>query len=302
MKISVVAPVFNEQDSLKQLHEQISALGAVISEIVYVNDGSTDASSAILAEIAGKDNRVKVVNQGRNRGQTAALAAGFAAASGEWIVTLDADLQNDPADIPALIAKANEGWDVVSGWRKDRNDPYFSKVLPSHIANSLISCITGLSLHDYGCTLKIYRAACVKNLSMYGEMHRFLVAYCAWEGAKVTEIVVRHHRREHGISHYGWERVFKVVLDLLAAKYFLSYSSKPMYIFGGVALVSAAMSIAAALFVIIRKIWMGGLWMSPMILIAFFMASVSVVCLLLGFIAEQLTRIYFETRRKNGVS
>lgn len=301
MKISVVAPVFNEQYSLQQLHERISALGAAVSEIVYVNDGSSDGSPAILAGLARGDNRVKVVSLPRNCGQTAALAAGFAASTGDWIVTLDADLQNDPADIPALIAKANEGWDVVSGWRKERHDPYFSKVLPSHIANSLISGITGLALHDYGCTLKIYRAACVKNIPMYGEMHRFLAAYCAWEGATVTEIAVRHHRREHGVTHYGWERVFKVLLDLIAAKYFLSFSSKPMYIFGGAALGSGAVSVAAALFVIIRKFWMGGQWMSPMILIAFFMAGISVVCLLLGFIAEQLTRIYFETRRKNGV-
>ncbi len=232
-KISLVIPVYNEEDNVFPLYEKITEALDPIGirwELILVDDGSRDQSMERMKELVQKDERVKVLELRRNYGQTAAMAAGFDEARGEFIVTLDADLQNDPADIPALLSKAADGYDIVSGWRRKRKDAFLSRTLPSKIANGLISRITGTHLHDYGCTLKVYRRDAMKGLNLYGEMHRFLPALVAQGGAKIVEMEVNHHPRLHGTSKYGIGRTFKVVLDLMTVKFLGSYSTKPIYL------------------------------------------------------------------------
>ncbi|MBN1823658.1 MAG: glycosyltransferase family 2 protein [Endomicrobiales bacterium] len=297
MDISIVIPVFNEKGTIEELYGKINNAVKNFREIIFVDDGSSDGSTEIIRGIASKDKKARAVVLSRNYGQTAALSTGFLCATGEFVVTLDADLQNDPADIPELVRKAEEGWDVVSGWRKKRQDPFLAKQLPSAVANVLISSITGVRLHDYGCTLKAYRRSLLENLVLYGEMHRFLPAYLAWNGARICELSVSHHARRYGESHYGLERVFKVVLDLLVAKFLLSYITKPIYVFGGMSLVFFLLSLLTGAAVVARKVFYEGQWISPLIFVCFFLAGVSVLCLLMGFLAEIMTRIYFEARK-----
>jgi glycosyltransferase involved in cell wall biosynthesis len=300
--VSLIIPVFNERESLRQLYAQIKQLdddSLRDMEIVFVDDGSSDGSLEILKEIAAGDGRARLLALTRNFGQTIALSAGIKNSTGNLIVTMDADLQNDPKDIPKLLKKLQEGWDVVSGWRKERKEPYFSRVLPSSIANLMISFLTGVRLRDYGCTLKAYRREFLERLSIHGEMHRFLPAYCAWQGAKVSEAEVRDYPRLHGKSNYGLSRVFKVILDLIVLKFVFSYFSKPIYVFGGIAIISFIAGTAINLFVIIRKIFLAGQWLSPLFFVGFVLWAFSIICVLLGLLAEILVRLYFESNENS---
>ena len=299
---SVIVPVYEEEDNLVPLHARITEVLAPTGsdyEVIYVDDGSRDHSFARLQEIAADDERVIVVQFRRNFGQTAALAAGIAQARGEVLVFLDADLQNDPADIPRLLAKIDEGYDVVSGWRVNRQDAAVSRRLPSHIANSLISAVTGVHIHDYGCTLKAYRREVVEHIHLYGEMHRFIPAHAAWVGASITEIPVDHHPRLHGRSKYGIGRTMKVVLDLLTVKFLGSYSTKPIYVFGGLGLATILLSCVSGVLLVAQKLVIG-VWMirSPLLLLSAMLFIVGVQLILMGLLAEIGVRTYHESQTK----
>ena len=245
-KLSLFLPVYNEEENLSRLNAKIFAAMATLGhsfEIIYVDDGSRDRSLALLEQFAAADPRVKVIAFRRNYGQTAAMAAGIHAAQGEILIPMDADLQNDPADITRLLTKLDEGFDVVSGWRKDRQDSFLSRTLPSRIANALISRIGGVPLHDYGCSLKAYRREVLKDVNLYGEMHRFIPIYAAWAGGRVTEIPVTHHPRTAGVSKYGISRTIKVVFDMVTIKFMASYLTKPIYLFGGAGMISFVISL-----------------------------------------------------------
>jgi glycosyltransferase involved in cell wall biosynthesis len=236
MKLSVIAPCYNEEESLEKFYQWNKAVLENLEyeyEIVLVNDGSSDSTGAVLDSIAERDDHVKVIHFRRNFGQTAAMMAGIDYSTGDIVIPMDSDLQNDPKDIPRLLEKMEEGYEVVSGWRKDRKDNALKRNLPSRIANWLISKISGVSLHDYGCSLKAYRKDVIKGVKLYGEMHRFIPIYASWFGAKVTEIPVTHHARQYGTSKYGINRTIKVVLDLIVIKFLEGYSQKPIYLFGG---------------------------------------------------------------------
>jgi glycosyltransferase involved in cell wall biosynthesis len=233
--LSVVIPIHNEEESIPPLYERLTTVLTQLAggyEIIAVDDGSRDRSFALLRELARDDRRMRLVRFRRNFGQTAAFTAGFERARGEVVVTIDADLQNDPADIPRLLDKLGEGYDVVSGWRKNRQDAFLSRTLPSRIANGLISRVTGTRLHDYGCSLKAYRREVVQDLQLYGELHRFIPAIASWQGVTVAELPVNHEPRRYGTSKYGIGRTLRVVLDLLTVRFLLSYSTRPMQIFG----------------------------------------------------------------------
>ena len=302
LDVSVIAPVYNESQSLAALYEQIRKTlesEGVRWELVLVNDGSTDGTSAALDELAASDSRVKVVHFRRNYGQTAAMMAGIDFASGEIIVAIDADLQNDPADIPHLLAKLREGFDVCSGWRKARKDQALRRNFPSRIANKIISAVSGVRLHDYGCSLKAYRKEVVKGVRLYGEMHRFIPIYASWLGARVTEIPVNHSPRVHGKSNYGLERIFKVLLDLMVVKFLFRYAQKPIYVFGGVGLASMAVSGLLAAYAIYLKVFEGQSFIrTPIPLLVVFTAMTGVVCVLMGLLAEILMRTWHESQNK----
>lgn len=299
--ISIIIPVYNEADNLPILHDKLlSTLRATSKtyEIIYIDDGSSDDSMKILEDIHKKSQKTKIVQLSKNFGQTAALTAGIEYAKGDIMVLMDADLQNDPVDIPRLLKKLEEGYDVVSGWRKIRKDPLFTRKLPSFLANKLISWSTGVYLHDYGCTLKAYKREFLKHIRLYGEMHRFIPAYASWYGGKVCEIVVNHHPRIHGSSKYGMQRTIKVILDLLTVKFLGSYSTKPIYVFGTVGMAVLLLAVMLSIFVVIRKLFFGGQWISPMIIITAVLFTTSVQFMLLGFLAEMITRTYFESQDK----
>src|SRR5213075_190798 len=255
-EISVFLPVFNEEPNLRPLHEKLNEslrqLGRT-AEIIYVDDGSSDGSLNILREIAAHDSRVRVVAFRRNYGQTPAMAAGIHAARGRVLIPMDADLQNDPVDIARLLEKIDEGYDVVSGWRKNRQDKLFTRKIPSMLANRMISWIGGVPLHDYGCSLKAYRRESLEDVQLYGEMHRFIPIYASWSGARVTEIPVEHHARTMGKSKYGLSRTIKVVFDLMTNKFMASYQTKPLYVFGWVGLLTIALSLVCAVFAFLMK-------------------------------------------------
>lgn len=235
MDLSVVIPIYYEEENIRPLYDAVTAAldpTGLSYEIITVDDGSGDGSFAVLKELALVDKRLRVIRFRRNFGQTAAMAAGFEASRGAVIIPMDGDLQNDPADIPLLLEKIKEGFDVVSGWRKDRQDAFINRTLPSRIANGLISRMTGVHLHDYGCTLKAYRREVLEGIGLYGEMHRFVPALASRVGAKVTELPVRHHPRLHGQSKYGISRTMRVVLDLITVRFLLSYATKPIQLFG----------------------------------------------------------------------
>ncbi len=301
--LSVVIPVYNEADNLDQLHSEIGdALSglALRYEIVYVNDGSRDGSAARLAEFAhAHPETVVYVNLRRNFGQTAAIAAGIDHARGEIVALLDADLQNDPADIPMLIRKLNEGYDVVSGWRRNRKDKWITRRLPSIAANFLISAVTGVHLHDYGCTLKVYRRDVLDEVRLYGEMHRFIPVFAAAAGAAITEVEVHHRPRLHGKSNYGLWRTFKVLLDLITVKFLLSYRTTPMYLFGGVGATMIGVSILALGAALMNK-WLRGASLVrtplPQLSATFFILGIQSI--LLGLTTELLVRTYHESQDK----
>ncbi|HEV2837198.1 MAG TPA: glycosyltransferase family 2 protein [Pyrinomonadaceae bacterium] len=300
--ISVFLPVFNEEDNLLPLHaklnEALKTLGHS-AEIVYVDDGSTDGSLGILREIADLDSRVRVVALRRNYGQTAAMAAGIDAAKGKVLIPMDADLQNDPADIARLLQKLDEGYDVVSGWRKNRKDKMVTRKIPSMLANRLISWIGGVPLHDYGCSLKAYRRESLEDVRLYGEMHRFIPIYAAWAGARVTEIPVEHHARTMGKSKYGLSRTIKVVFDLMTIKFMASYQTKPIYVFGTFGVLAFVISLLSGLYALFLKLFhKADFVQTPLPVLSVVMFAVGVQFLLMGLLAEMLVRTYHESQSK----
>jgi glycosyltransferase involved in cell wall biosynthesis len=300
--LSVVIPVYNEAGSLLGLFEEVTdaLLGLPAPyEILFVDDGSTDASPRILEELAAKDEAVKVLTFRRNFGQTAAMMAGIDHARGEVIVVLDGDGQNDPADIPRLLDRLAQGYDVVSGWRRERKDAPLRRVLPSRVANWLISRTTGVRLHDYGCSLKAYRRDVIRSVRLYGEMHRFAPIYASWQGARVTELPVNHRPREHGRSKYGLERVGKVLLDLLVVQFLGRYETRPMYVFGGFGFVSWGISLASGLYAVWRKLFDATSFIqTPLPLLSVMAFITGVLSILMGLLAELLVRTYYESQQR----
>ncbi len=301
-ELSVTVPIFDEEDNVDPLHARTAAALDALGrpwELIFVNDGSRDRSAERLDAIAAADPRVHVVHLRRNYGQTAAFMAGLDHASGEIIVPMDGDLQNDPADIGRLLAKLDEGFDVVSGWRKDRKDAAIKRNLPSRLANGLISSVSGVHLHDYGCSLKAYRRRVLDDVKLYGEMHRFVPIYAAWNGARVTELEVTHHPRVHGTSKYGLERVIKVVLDLVVVKFLFRYASKPIYLFGGFGLLNFAGAGLVMAWALWLKFFEGtSLIKTPLPMLSVILFALGVMSFLMGLLAEMLNRTYHESQAK----
>jgi glycosyltransferase involved in cell wall biosynthesis len=300
--ISVFLPVLNEEPNLRPLHAKLNdALGKLggTAEIIYVDDGSTDGSLRILRELAQADERVRVISLKRNYGQTAAMAAGIDAARGRVLIPMDADLQNDPADIQRLLDKMDEGYDVVSGWRKNRQDKLITRKIPSMIANRMISWIGGVPLHDYGCSLKAYRRESLEDVRLYGEMHRFIPIYASWAGARVTEIPVEHHARTMGKSKYGLSRTVKVIFDMMTIKFMASYQTKPIYVFGTFGMLSFFVSLLAGAFALFLKLThRADLIQTPLPVLAIVLFAVGIQFLLMGLLAEMLVRTYHESQEK----
>lgn len=300
--LSVIVPVYNEEDNLFPLYERTRAALEPLGltwELILVDDGSRDASAARLEELTRQDPRVRAVLLRKNFGQTAAMAAGFDHARGEAVVTMDADLQNDPHDIGRLLERFREGYDIVSGWRKDRKDDFLVRTLPSRIANSFISKMTGVHLHDYGCTLKVYRKEVLTGLRLYGEMHRFLPALVAHQGARITEMEVTHHPRLHGVSKYGIGRSGKVVLDLLTVIFLGSYVTKPIYVFGGAGAAMVAGGIGVALLMLWWKLVDGiSMILTPLPILSAMLVIIGIQFLMLGLLAELVVRTYHESQQK----
>lgn len=302
IKISVVIPVYNEEFNLDELYNRLTAVLGPEAEFIFVDDGSTDGSVARLTAIAGRDERVQLIRFRRNFGQTAALSAGIDHSRGDIIVPMDSDLQNDPKDIPLLLAKLDEGYDVVSGWRVNRQDS-FKRRLPSILANRLISWISGVRLHDYGCSLKAYRRRVLQGVRLYGEMHRFVPIYASWQGARVTEMPVTHHPRTRGKSSYGFERTLKVVLDLIVVKFLASYSTKPIYVFGGFGLLALFLSLLTFLWMLYYKITGAKDFVeTPLPLVVTMLFLVGCLSVLLGLVAELTVRTYYESQGKRTYS
>ena len=301
-ELSLFLPVLDEESNLRPMHEKIGqaldALGKT-AEVIYVDDGSTDKSLSILKEIAAEDDRVRVISLRRNYGQTAAMSAGIDAAKGEILIPMDADLQNDPADIKRLLDKLDEGYDVVSGWRKNRQDKLISRKIPSQIANRVISWIGGVPLHDYGCSLKAYRRDVIQDVKLYGEMHRFIPIYASWAGARVTEIPVDHHARTMGKSKYGISRTIKVIFDLITIKFMASYQTKPLYVFGAFGMIAFLISMVAGVWAIVLKLFYAvSFILTPLPIIAVVMLAISVQFFLMGLLAELSVRTYHESQDK----
>lgn len=304
MKISIVIPVFNEQESLPKLHQAIhEALDGIQGlnwRVIYIDDGSSDDSLQLLEELALTDpSHTIVIEFRRNFGQTAAIAAGIDYSQGDIIILMDADLQNDPADIPMMLEKIDQGYDVVSGWRVNRQDTFLTRRLPSNIANWIISTVTGVKLHDYGCTLKAYKREIFDNFRLYGEMHRFIPAYAHSVGAKITEVPVRHHPRRYGETKYGLSRTTKVILDLLTVKFLISYANKPIYLFGGTGFVLISISMLVMLFLSVRRLWLQvSVFESPLFIISILSLILGFQSIFIGLIAELLVRTYHESQHK----
>lgn len=299
--ISVVIPVYNERENVGLLHDALSeSLSGREYELIFVDDGSVDGSLAELERLAEIDrDHTKIIQLRRNFGQTAAIAAGIDHSSGDVIVTIDADLQNDPQDIPLLLEKIDSGYDVASGWRMDRKDPFLTRTLPSRMANWLISVVTRVPLHDYGCTLKAYRREVLEGFRLYGEMHRFIPAYAGWVGANIAEVPVRHHPRKHGKAKYGLERTAKVLLDLFTVKFLLSYSNKPIYLFGGVGFILIVPSAGILLFLLVRRLFFSvSVLASPLFGTSTMLMILGFQSILMGLIAELLVRTYHESQAK----
>ncbi len=301
--ISVVVPVYNERDCLRQIYKEIAAAleGKFSFEVIFIDDGSSDGSFAVLKGIQESDPRVRVVQLRRNFGQTAAMSAGFDHCRGRIIIPCDADGQNDPSDIPRLIEKLNEGYDIVSGWRKDRKDRTLSRKIPSKVANFVIGRVTGVRLNDYGCTLKAYRREIIDEVQLYGEMHRFIPAVADWAGAKITEIQVNHRPRLTGSSNYGFERTGKVLLDLLTVKFIGSYSTKPLHIFGGIGALSLVGSVVSGLVVLYMK-YLHPMRLSmnrnPLLILTAILMITAVQFILMGLLAEMIVRTYHESQNR----
>ncbi|MFZ5818721.1 MAG: glycosyltransferase family 2 protein [Chloroflexota bacterium] len=303
MNLSLVVPVFNEEQNLPLLFEAVKkTLDALPHtwELVFVDDGSEDGSLQVLKRLAQEyPDHVRVVVLRRNYGQTAAIVAGLDHTQGEIIILLDADLQNDPADIPLLLEKLDQGYDLVSGWRKERKDTFFTRTFPSRIANAIISYVTGVHLHDYGCTLKAYRREVLSGFRLYGEMHRFIPVFASSVGAHITEIPVNHHPRKYGKTKYGLERTVKVILDLFTVKFLVSYSNKPIYVFGGTGMLLGAGSAVMMAYLLVRR-WLQGISVlgSPLFQLAVMFLIMGFQSFLMGLIAELQVRTYHESQRK----
>lgn len=302
MDLSIVIPLYNEEETVESLYAKLKTalegLGREY-EIIIVDDGSTDGSFDVLKRLHQDDQRLKVIRFRRNFGQTAAFAAGFDRSQGEVVITMDADLQNDPADIPLLLEKIGEGYDVVSGWRLPRQDPFLTRRLPSMIANWLISQVTGVRLHDYGCSLKAYRREVVKNVQLYGELHRFIPAIANWMGVSVAEVPVRHYPRRFGKSKYGLSRTARVLLDLLTVRFLLSYSTRPIHIFGGLGLISFVAGIGLGGYLSYVKFALGQkIGERPLLLLAILLMVMGVQLISMGLLGELVVRTYYETLDK----
>lgn len=301
-ELSLFLPVLDEEDNLRPMHAKIAAaldaLGKT-AEVIYVDDGSTDNSLKVLRDLADEDDRVRVISLRRNYGQTAAMSAGIDAARGDILIPMDADLQNDPADISRLLDKLDEGYDVVSGWRKDRQDKLISRKIPSQIANKIISWIGDVPLHDYGCSLKAYRRDVIQDVRLYGEMHRFIPIYASWAGARVTEIPVDHHARTMGKSKYGISRTVKVIFDLITIKFMAEYHTKPLYVFGAFGMLAFFISMIAGIWAVVLKFGYGTSFiLTPLPIITVVMLAISVQFFLMGLLAELLVRTYHESQDK----
>lgn len=302
LELSVIIPVFNEEKNLEPLYEEISrvldSLGQAF-EIIFIDDGSRDGSFPVLKRIQEKDKAVKIIRLRRNFGQTAALSAGFDYARGRVMVTMDADLQNDPKDIPALLAKINEGYDLVSGWRQKRHDKFFTRRLPSIVANRLISFLTGVKLHDYGCTLKAFRKEIIKSIRLYGELHRFIPAIASTLGVSIAEVKVNHRPRQFGRSKYTIFRLPRVILDMLTVKFLLSYSTRPLQVFGLLGLISGLSGFVIALWLsyqrLILKVSSAN---RPILLLAVLLMVIGIQFVTLGLLAEIMVRTYHESTGK----
>ncbi len=302
-RLSIVVPLLNEQDNIRPLYDELkNALQDKFSyELIFVDDGSTDKSFDILCKLQKNDNKLRLIRFRRNFGQTAALSAGFDHAHGEIIIALDADLQNDPADIPKMVEKLEEGYDVVSGWRKKRHDHAITRLLPSKIANIMISKITGVKLHDFGCTLKAYRREILEQTNLYGEMHRFIPAIASWGGARISEIVVNHRPRVAGQAKYGLNRTFKVILDLITVKFLGSFSTKPIYIFGGLGIFSAIGAVLSGSTVLYQKFISPqhlSMNRNPLLFLTTLLIGMAIQFILMGLLAEMLVRTYHESQNR----
>jgi glycosyltransferase involved in cell wall biosynthesis len=303
VELSVIVPIRNEAPGLEELHHELTQTldrWGRSYEIIAVDDGSTDDSFAVLSRLQAMDSRLRVIRFRRNFGQTAAFSAGFEHARGRVIVTADGDLQNDPRDIPAMIAKLESGYDIVCGWRKNRKDSFVSRTVPSVIANRLISWATGVRLHDYGCSLKAFRAEVVKPLRLYGEMHRFIPAIASEQGVAITEVVVNHRSRRHGSSNYDISRTIRVILDLLTVKFLLSYSTRPLQIFGLIGFTMAFLGVLVSLWLTFVKFFGAGQAIGdrPLLLLGILLIFTGVQLVTLGLLAEMQARTYHESQKK----
>ncbi len=300
--LSIILPIYNEAGALPGLRTELTAVLSSLGqsyEIIAVDDGSCDDSLAVLKQWAQADPHLTVISLRRNFGQTAAFAAGFDHACGEVVITLDADGQNDPADIPRLLARLDEGYDIVSGWRQNRQEPFFLRRLPSIVANWLISRTTDIKLHDYGCSLKAYRREVIKNVHLYGELHRFIPALASWMGVRVAEIPVNDRKRVYGKSKVGLDRTVRVMLDLLTVAFLLSYSARPMQLFGGLGLVSVGIGTLVGLYLTILKLFYGvSLSNRPLLWLAVLLIVIGVQFISMGLMAELISRTYHETQNK----
>jgi glycosyltransferase involved in cell wall biosynthesis len=301
MTISIVIPVYNEEENIQILHEKLKKVLDSLNkeyEILFIDDGSTDKTLSILEEIQARDKNMLVLSLRRNFGQTAAFAAGFDFARGDVIITMDGDLQNDPADIPKLLEFIKDN-DLVSGWRKQRKDPFLTRRLPSRIANWLISNVTGVKLHDYGCSLKAYRRDVIKNLKLYGEMHRFIPAVASWYGVRLAEVETVHYPRLRGRSKYGISRTIKVVLDLITVKFLQSFSTKPIQFFGPIGVMSGILGFMVSLYLTIDKIFFGrDIGGRPLLLLGALLIIVGIQLIGMGLLGEMIVRVYHESQKK----
>ncbi len=302
MDISIIVPIYNEEESIPHLYREVTDVLQEVKrtyELIFIDDGSKDRSLEVLEKLQQEDDHVVVVSLRRNFGQTAAMSAGFDYARGGICITMDGDLQNDPRDIPALITKVEEGYDVVTGWRHDRKDAFFSRKLPSMLANRLISWSTGVRLNDYGCTLKAFRKEVACNLRLYGEMHRFIPAIASGMGISFTEIKVNHRARQYGTSKYGISRTIRVVLDLITVKFLLSYATRPLHVFGGIGFSSSFIGFVMVLFMIIQRQILGiPLGSRPLLLLAILLIVIGFQFITIGLVAELIVRTYHESQNK----
>jgi glycosyltransferase involved in cell wall biosynthesis len=299
---SIVVPIYNEEENIAALYQSITAAldsSGAIYEIILVDDGSSDGSFSVLKTVAAQDPRVKVIRFRRNFGQTAAMSAGFDAAAGKIIIPMDGDLQNDPSDIPRLIEKLNEGYDVVSGWRSERKDTFISRKFPSILANALISALTGVHLHDYGCTLKAYRREVLDGINLYGEMHRFVPALASQFGAKIAELPVNHHPRLYGVSKVGISRTLRVILDLMTVKFLLAYSTKPIQLFGKWGIYTLLAGFGSGAMTIYMKIFEHfSMNRNPLLILTAFLLFMGIQFIVLGLLGELNARTYYEAQGK----